>query len=674
MLQLRRSAIEDVLRLASIAAARVEDAHQMPITNHLIAHDLIRTRLGRGSDHLSRDLVWSLNRPIQVACHLRAESQNAYEMFRGVLDAIGPTHHVADFDDEEAWVDALEIARRYRVDTGVDLYPARAGDRASIVSAALARLAEKGFEYEITPHGVGLTGAGLERACARLEVLVRRLGGLTVAAAVFGALQASGRMYRGLFLYGRTTSQVDQVRDPSVPWHFLYNLALKHLVVKSTSLAPQSDWEALLALARDVGAGMDVEEYSSYAGVGGISPFMLHQAIIDNTFYDELFSFQQWSSEGAEQLFGWWLDALDEIGCMLPLAPLETWRALARSLIRTAHPHRLVRTTPLDHASFEMGPSATADLLKSLAVPANQVNRDYRTPVQTPSRDAPFFPLIALPGGGYVLQPRGLAARGLYEQTVKLMRKTGGRRLNVKLGAVLERLAEKVLRETGHAPSVVGARYDHPTLGKSYEFDLAVETDHTLVLIECKMKALTRAARGLDTMGALSDFTKGYIETYAQLLRHEIALRVGSPLVLDNRPPLDLSGRKIQRIVLTMLDHGSLQNRQVLRNIIRAFANMTLSSEIPELAEPLDEINETVKEVYGHLATLAELAGQPFWDFMQGHEFGNWWLSVDQLALLAAGVGDLTEALAPIRHITFQTGDLMNEFAYAQDMALWPAA
>ena len=299
----------------------------------------------------------------------------------------------------------------------------------------------------------------------------------------------------------------------------------------------------------------------------------------------------------------------------------------------------------------------------ALSCPANKVNEHYRTPVQTVRRGAAFYPMIALRNGRFYVPPRGLAARALYERLFALMRDQGDKHLETKLGEALERLTGKVLRAAGHPPAIAGKKYDHPTIAKEFEFDLVVEEADQVILLECKMKALTRPARGLAALDALVDVTKSFVAALNQMVRHEIALRVLSPLPLKGGGELSLAGRDVERIVVTMLDHGSLQNRQFIRNIVRAFFGVELASPDPAVNKIVSKITAAVKELHASLTELAALHGVEFRKFLQRYEFGTAWLSVDQLALMIAGQTSLTNLLRRTRHITFQTGDLIDELA-----------
>jgi hypothetical protein len=638
-----------------------------PAPVHDVYYEQIRSVLRRDGDALPRPLVWSLAKPIEIAVWLGRQPADAISTFQTILDAIRQLQFVASLDERNCWVEAIQLAKRHRLETGYDVWGNRIGSRASTVARSLLRLRERGFDCEVNAFGAGLTTDSLENACAEIDQAIRRIGGDNVAQTIFTSLRRSGKTFEGLFLAGRITSQLDRPREPSIPWHFLYNLALKHLGVRPSATDSQREWKALIELSKDVAASLDVEEYSAFAGMS-VSPYLIHREILDNTFYDELFGFQQWRADGAANLFIHWVDALVRAQCPIPILSAEVWKQLGTSLIAKAQPTALAITTPVEHASFDMSAKDTASILERLAVPVADLNAGYSTPLQTDHRIAPFFPLIAVRPNAFVLPPRGLAARGLYERFCTLMRDTRNRHLERKLGQAFEFLTEATLRAEGHEPSVVEGKYDHPTLHSEFEMDFAFESEEHVTLIECKLKALRRSSRGPAPLDALSDLTQSFLASQIQMARHEIALKTLAKIRFKNGQTLSLNGRKVERISLTMLDHGSLQDKLFTKGIIQDFVGVTLNSEDPRIAAGLGEFNADQLELQGLLQELARMEGEDFGRFLLNRSFGTWWLSVDQLALFARSAPSLPAALNSIRNITFQTGDIMSEYAQRQRM------
>ena len=171
--------------------------------------------------------------------------------------------------------------------------------------------------------------------CADIEQRIRRLGSRRVIDAILKWFETNKRVYEGSLLYGRRVSQIPQPREPSIPWHFLYNIAWKHYGAAPTSPDPVREITELAELARDMAAVFDVEAYDSFDGMS-IGAANVHQAFSDRMSYDELFAFQQWQPKVTSRVLSSWLRHLAAAGCTLPLVSLEQWDAIASSLIMKA--------------------------------------------------------------------------------------------------------------------------------------------------------------------------------------------------------------------------------------------------------------------------------------------------------------------------------------------------
>jgi hypothetical protein len=211
-----------------------------------------------------------------------------------------------------------------------------------------------------------------------------------------------------------------------------------------------------------------------------------------------------------------------------------------------------------------------------------------------------------------VIPPRGIAARALYERLYTLMRDVGDPRLEAKLGNALERLTARILENAGNKPSVVAGKYTYPTKRFEHELDLAVETDKHITLLECKRKALTNPARAGGTTDALIDLSRSFLDMFVQMTCHEIALRTKGSITFRDRTILSLAGRDTERIAVTMLDHGSLQNPIFIRGIVKSILTVQFGSDDPGVKKRLEALNQTIKELLANLKELSALADQEF--------------------------------------------------------------
>ena len=631
----------------------------------------IRESLTHSTNGLPFDKFWRFRHLLEICVHLGRVPEGYFRIFCTMTDALRTHASIAGMEDEAAWDKAIRSANSL-ISTGIDNpFVANHFSRAANVARSLQSLERSGYEYHIDAWGCGLTDDSFRRASADIDDLVSRLGGLNVANCIFRSLVENKRLYRGLFLFGRSVSQMPRAQNPSVPWNFIYNLALKHLTESSSSTDPEMDWQRLVRLACDLGASLDVEESSGFAGLTGISPYLLGQALLDNILYDELFSFRQWSAENAIHLCDLWIDAASQEGCQFPKGSASDWKTLANSLLSLAHPTQFTITVVWEYISSNVSQPRALLLLDTIAIDAKKLNVGYITPKDTSFNNASSYPIYKIAPGRYLLPPKGIAGRSFYERLLHLIDSPSNPQLDHKLGRSVERLAVMILKSVGCTPDVVNGRYHNPERSRGYyELDLAVTKVDCIHLLECKRKVLTRAARAGNVIKALKDFSKSFLETLVQMTRHEIIMRTQGEIQFIDGRVLSISDRRIERVTLTMLDHGSMQGRIFTRNMVNTLILGDLVSDDPSIQGTLREINITVAKLRTNLEALAEIEQCSLGEYLRRFGFGNWWLSLDQLMTLARPNVSLWEMLRPIRHTTFQTGDIMSEFAAWENISL----
>lgn len=633
----------------------------------------IRKLLERSDKGFLTDAAFVLARSVRFAALLGRATAEQYFIISEICDSIRGEHpptFIAPLTDDQAWTKAVAAARRVRELSTHDYHDLNGFSREHAVANAVRRLEKQGHAIGISTFGPVLKPSSLRALCRKIEVLIGRNGGRWCIEMIFQAFRSENRIYEGYFLYGRIVDQMMwKPREPSVPWHYLYNVALKHLnaPIPDHSADVERDWVTVTELARDMAAVFDVEAYYALAGViVGQSSF--HESLLDKVVYDELFAFQQWQPTVAARLFSSWLRCLANEGCTFPLASVEVWDALGSSLIAAAKQSSLFVTHPADHAALLTNPGISAILVDALAIDVEQLNAGYQTPLDTAKRNSPAFPLFRISPDLYILPPRSIATRSLYERIYTLMRDAGTPDLENRMGKALERLTAEAISLTGHQPAFIGEKYRLPDGKKGqdiHEVDVVEETEKRIFLLECKKKALTNVARSGNTLMTSVDFAQGCLAPLVQANEHEKQLRVdGKISFLDGRE-LNLDGRDVERVAVAMTDHGSMQDRVFIRAFVLALWGARLDSVDPAHQHQAEKVNNQLKRILEGVTELAGLAGQDMDRYPNRYLLGSWWLSIDQLYFLCSRTESLESALSSIRSITFGTGDLMTEIAYS---------
>jgi hypothetical protein len=181
MKRLQENAVEVFFSLAERGLAAVGNEAEAAdgkrqIGNYEAAHASIRSLLQRPEGHLPHAYFWSLGRSLEIAINLGRGSPDYWWLFQCLRDALNQVAFVADFEEEDAWVNAMSVAERLRHVGPTGLFAQNIYSRAAIVAQAFSRLAARGFEYEIKAQGVSLTATSFTGACKDVESLIIRLG------------------------------------------------------------------------------------------------------------------------------------------------------------------------------------------------------------------------------------------------------------------------------------------------------------------------------------------------------------------------------------------------------------------------------------------------------------------------------------------------------------------
>jgi len=533
------------------------------------------------------------------------------------------------------------------------------------VAAAAKRLKEGGFDLVLSGAGIDSTSPAFEAVTRAISERFGRLGLSDVLTALCGAVRRVEVYDFDQYLFGRRYGFGE--REPGIPFGFLFNLAVKAPDQAPTSPHPDADWREAIELARDLVAILDVEPYNQYWMIGK-SPVHMGRLLEEVGLYDHLFGVRQWSIFVTplllQHFFGTSHDA--KLTAHLGWSASDAVR-LSGALVRAIRtdPARIRRadllSTGLDNATLDR-------MLPSFVHPAGEVNRDYTSPLAARSADLMFRPLIAGEGDTFVAPAASLVGPACYEVVAAGARAAlSTAEVADLVGKGTERAVAALLRFRGLKPTFEGAKYNEGKPVDAGECDLILEDDANILLIECKGKPLTRATMAAEPGAALLDYGGGVIASQVQALQHERVLHDNGEILFDDGSRLQLNGRRITRLSVTLLDHGSLQDRFLFINLVEPL----LRAEIT--FDPKHPNRKRYREVNGELdrhrreMKAAERRSDSAWEEAPGAAS----LSFGQLATFLVETNDLAPLVERIRKpATFGTMNPLLEYHYLKKQGL----
>ncbi|MER2218877.1 hypothetical protein [Methylobacterium brachiatum] len=564
------------------------------------------------------------------------------------------------------WAEALALARLSRrlVDH------AGRNSRRQNISAALTRLTAGGHIFGLDDVGLDSGSSGFQTVTEEIVKVLSRLGRVET----FRQLEGAARRVHGYefdqITFGRNSSNTP--REPSFPFGFLWQLAARLPDMPIASASPANDWHTALQLARDLVALTNVETYGQFWMIGATVD-VLSQILANAALHDHLFSVQQWSAYLTPLLLRSFFGTSRDEKLRENLGwGIEDAAAAAEVLLQVTQASPSIITP--QHLERRL-PKETVDaLLRDLAHTPPAPNADYKSPFDARRADLMFKPLLAgRVSATYLVPSTSTAGPAFYEAVAMALRgKLTSDEMNALTGTGLETAVGALLRFRHLEPSVQSKNYG-PAEDRG-ECDLVVEDDQTILFLECKAKALTRAAMAGDPQDALFAYLQGVVASQAQALHHETVLRRNGQITFDDGSILEHRGREIVRVSVTLFDHGTLQDRFLFANLsgVLAAIELSASSELADkgLRKRIKKTNETLQSLRHH---LTEDLGGP-----ASHPDRIW-----QRALPTASVSFAHLAIILIEHATasklanvlrkpatFMTGSVLKEYALLRQQNL----
>lgn len=541
--------------------------------------------------------------------------------------------------------------------------------RSIAVANAAKRLKAAGYEIEIVNGQVQLTAAGDLHLRDRIVSLCQELGGLPIVDTILRFIQAKYDERFGRYQLGREVRTTPGPPIPQVPWPYLLQLGVKFHRTMPAGTASDEMFQDLVRLTTDAMSLYDVQPYSAFETMLN-SEYTIGQFLRRSAFYDSAFVLNQIRTSDAQKLYR-------RIFCADRLSSLAVNGITLETVVRVCDAiFEVVRPTTISTLNAEL-------VSQTSGIPVNEVtcvlddvlthkasapNENLSFPPLSTEIDFGFRPLLQLPDGTYCLLPTAITGAAFYEALASFARQAK-KTVDDDIGETAEDFIKSQLSTRG--VTYKSGVYKLPKMAvckiESGECDIVVETQDTILLLELKKKALTRLARSGSDIKLFIDLSLSLIDAQLQTMRHEAALREFGQLKLvsrdGNETVLDWNNRAIERIALTVLDFGSVQDRGTLLEFLSICCRVNFHSSDPAYAKEFGELREKQEE----LRRLGQIIGEFDQNIKKRPFFSCWFLSVPQLLLILDKVScneDLRKELWQTRNVTFGSQDFYREYAY----------
>ncbi len=392
--------------------------------------------------------------------------------------------------------------------------------RVLAVAAAGQRLHKLGYSLAVADADYRFAEGEIERATARIRSLFADLGPIGVLANLFDLLKRLFPFDFENYLFGRQYGPGLGIREASIPFGFVINLAAGVPIPKSPPTDPNSKWKEAIELSRDVVSAMNVEPYSGFAHIS-TPTLRLEAAVRELALFDHLFQLRQWRlSLTPEFLLEFFAgDHHNIFKERLGWTPADAADLCKATMHFATSDPNLITVTALRQAGIQQ---ALLDrMLPHFSHADGTVNALYLSPYAAQKSDLMFKPFIRFGLNHLLLPAASLMGPAFYEATIAALRRhVSSDAIDALLGVGTERVILSLFRRSGFEPTFIAAKYDLGVNGAG-ECDLVFESDGDVLLVECKAKALTRGSMAGIQGDALLDFAGGMFAAQTQGLRHE---------------------------------------------------------------------------------------------------------------------------------------------------------
>lgn len=496
------------------------------------------------------------------------------QLFPGDIEPQYVQAYIQPLDSKMAWKEALTIARASSV---LGRFPF-SNARVKAVAEAATRMQQRGYRFTIDCGAFQIPPDEIARIVAHIKNFLRRLGCLDSIAQIAHSAHDIYEYAYEQILFGQRYSSGLGERPPTIPFGLLFNVAATLPINgKSKEKQRREAWGNAIALARDFVAMLDLEAYTSFAFMN-TDVSHLETRLRQLAHYDHCFALRQWHfSFTAEFLLAFFGNGFEskmkkQLGWSVNDAVKLTHIISGRlSRYPTCIPIKELIIAGIDGRTLY-------SMLKCFAYAECAPNKNYRSPFDTAGVNMLFRPSIMSNDKSYlVFPPVSLVGPAIYEATFSAIKGISHKDDVSKLrGDGTARLVRLIFTKWGFQPTFENAKYDLGPAGEG-DCDLVFEDDENIYLVECKAKALTRGAMTGAQGDALLDFAGGLFAAQAQALKHERILRTLGEIVFDDQRRLEFRSRRITRLAVTLVDHGTLQNNWVLNSIYHALLSSQVS-------------------------------------------------------------------------------------------------
>lgn len=382
------------------------------------------------------------------------------------------------------------------------------------------------------------------------------------------------------FLLQRNTGTMPDLRKPSVPYGFLFNIVIQY-IGRAPSKKDDHDqsWLSFLEMATNFTALYKIEPYSSFENMG-VRGRDLISFMQNSILFDHVFMFKQLPLKYGQEFLSCCLDMGEDTAVKFQNKYGITQREALSffgyfSLLLSTRDKTFYRVS-LKNLLQDQCMITSSVMEKALALFAAEpykLEQSYNLPDDYTKSFLDNYPIYKTGATEYVIVNSCLFSVQFFERYTALLRECD-KQADKKIGDNLEIFLSKAL-SAKNINHFCGEKYAVNAAMRAYlgtnkeeaECDLIIETDQTIFFCEIKKKCITRAAASGDDLSILKDVADSLLASQAQIGIHEAIIRKYGEIKFKSGKILEFKGRGIERVSISLFDFTGFQDQAVIDNL-----------------------------------------------------------------------------------------------------------
>lgn len=530
-------------------------------------------------------------------------------------------------------------------------------------------------QYKFTTRNgvVDLNQRTVKAVVKHMEAQIRKLGGLAFIDNIFNSLSKlyySNEHHRYVFSIG--TQKIGDMPESEYPWNFLILLGAKNINHKpKTKLSDENSvYKEILNTAKSLVSLYDLEQFTNVKRLINRA-FFDEDTLYKQVLYSYLYRFQQcdrvFFEKIVNKLFCFSSKVQNGFRDMLGFS-LDEYTSLIKKIINNAPDTGIYK---IDKHLF----NNELTIIDNLAH-KDEICRYYLTPIDFDKmqNNVIMRPFVKSADDYYFIDC-SYSLWNFYNVLFILFENNNSIKNSISetIGKNIETILQEECVNRGY--TIHYGKYKN----SEFECDLVIETQKSVIFIECKKKEFTMQSLAGDRYKLLDDYIKAVIEPHAQCLEHAAFLHKNKKIEFVNpKSVLNLQNRKILRISLGLFDTYALNEHYSIMRGLEFFANKrysySFSPKVPESViknktEQFEKSNRKLESINKNFSELIkdDDTNKSEKDKIEREEKMNSWnISLEHfLFLLDKGIEDskeLDDELEFMKNIMTCSSDLYLEY------------